>query len=97
MAQGAFIYPYIADIGDDESLLIGVYGGAALLSFGERQLQVTLGAHAYGVTVSEQDTRYDAAPVTPGNLQVHWPEGNVLIRRGRRSPGRCPRCARPCG
>jgi molybdopterin-dependent oxidoreductase alpha subunit len=27
------------------------------------------------------------APVTPGNLQVHWPEGEVLIERSRRSPG----------
>jgi molybdopterin-dependent oxidoreductase alpha subunit len=26
------------------------------------------------------------AAVTPGNLQVHWPEGNVLIDRSRRSP-----------
>ncbi|MFS8477968.1 MAG: FdhF/YdeP family oxidoreductase [Micromonosporaceae bacterium] len=26
------------------------------------------------------------APVTPGNLQVHWPEGQVLIDRARRSP-----------
>jgi anaerobic selenocysteine-containing dehydrogenase len=26
------------------------------------------------------------APVTPGNLQVHWPEGQVLIDRSRRSP-----------
>jgi molybdopterin-dependent oxidoreductase alpha subunit len=26
------------------------------------------------------------APVKPGNLQVHWPEGNVLIPRERRSP-----------
>jgi molybdopterin-dependent oxidoreductase alpha subunit len=26
------------------------------------------------------------APVTPGNLQVHWPEGEVLIDRSRRSP-----------
>jgi len=22
------------------------------------------------------------APISRGNLQVHWPEGNVLIRRG---------------
>jgi anaerobic selenocysteine-containing dehydrogenase len=22
------------------------------------------------------------APIAPGNLQVHWPEGNVLIERG---------------
>jgi molybdopterin-dependent oxidoreductase alpha subunit len=27
------------------------------------------------------------APVTPGTLQVHWPEGQVLIDRSRRSPG----------
>jgi hypothetical protein len=20
-----------------------------------------------------------AAPITPGNLEVHWPEGNVLL------------------
>jgi predicted molibdopterin-dependent oxidoreductase YjgC len=26
------------------------------------------------------------APVAPGNIQVHWPEGNVLLDRGRRSP-----------
>ena len=26
------------------------------------------------------------APVTPRNLQVHWPEGNVLLDRGKRSP-----------
>lgn len=26
------------------------------------------------------------APVTPGNLQVHWPEGEVLLDRRRRSP-----------
>jgi anaerobic selenocysteine-containing dehydrogenase len=30
--------------------------------------------------------RAQRAPVTPGNLQVHWPEGEVLIDRGRRSP-----------
>jgi anaerobic selenocysteine-containing dehydrogenase len=26
------------------------------------------------------------APIAPGNVQVHWPEGNVLIGAGRRSP-----------
>ncbi|HAX90213.1 MAG TPA: formate dehydrogenase [Cyanobacteria bacterium UBA11370] len=26
------------------------------------------------------------APVKPGNLQVHWPEGNVLLDRNKRSP-----------
>ena len=26
------------------------------------------------------------APIQPGNLQVHWPEGNVLLPPKRRSP-----------
>ena len=26
------------------------------------------------------------SPVKPGNVQVHWPEGNVLIETGVRSP-----------
>ncbi|MGJ3253668.1 MAG: FdhF/YdeP family oxidoreductase [Elainellaceae cyanobacterium] len=26
------------------------------------------------------------APVKPGNLQIHWPEGNVLLDKGKRSP-----------
>ncbi|HEX4814821.1 MAG TPA: FdhF/YdeP family oxidoreductase [Nonomuraea sp.] len=26
------------------------------------------------------------APLVPGNLQVHWPEGNVLLDESRRSP-----------
>jgi molybdopterin-dependent oxidoreductase alpha subunit len=30
--------------------------------------------------------RVQIAPLAPGNLQVHWPEGNVLIGGGRRSP-----------
>ncbi len=30
--------------------------------------------------------RVFVAPVRPGNLQVHWPEGNVIINRDRRSP-----------
>ncbi|MEN3309493.1 MAG: hypothetical protein V7603_5695 [Micromonosporaceae bacterium] len=30
--------------------------------------------------------RVRRAAVTPGNLQVHWPEGEVLIDRTRRSP-----------
>lgn len=25
------------------------------------------------------------APIAPGNVQVHWPEGNALIGDGRRS------------
>jgi molybdopterin-dependent oxidoreductase alpha subunit len=30
--------------------------------------------------------RVHIAPVTPGSLQVHWPEGQVLVDRHRRSP-----------
>jgi molybdopterin-dependent oxidoreductase alpha subunit len=30
--------------------------------------------------------RAHVAPVQPGTLQVHWPEGNVLIDRRKRSP-----------
>jgi predicted molibdopterin-dependent oxidoreductase YjgC len=26
------------------------------------------------------------APIAPGNLQVHWPEGNILIERGVSDP-----------
>src|SRR5260370_19879954 len=26
------------------------------------------------------------APIAPGNLQIHWPEGNTLIRRGVTEP-----------
>jgi molybdopterin-dependent oxidoreductase alpha subunit len=30
--------------------------------------------------------RVEVAPIAPGNLQVHWPEGNALIGDDRRSP-----------
>jgi len=30
--------------------------------------------------------RAHLAPIAPGNLQVHWPEGNVLVGAGCRSP-----------
>ena len=26
------------------------------------------------------------APIAPGNVQVHWPEGNALIKRGVSDP-----------
>lgn len=32
--------------------------------------------------VGEMRGRCRISPITPGNVQVHWPEGNVLIRRG---------------
>ncbi|MEO6569015.1 MAG: molybdopterin dinucleotide binding domain-containing protein, partial [Opitutaceae bacterium] len=31
--------------------------------------------------------RVQIAPIAPGNLQVHWPEGNVLIRANSLEPG----------
>jgi molybdopterin-dependent oxidoreductase alpha subunit len=33
--------------------------------------------------VGRLEARVFLAPIVPGNLQVHWPEGNVLIPRGR--------------
>jgi anaerobic selenocysteine-containing dehydrogenase len=30
--------------------------------------------------------RIHLAPIAPGNVQVHWPEGNVLVAGGVRSP-----------
>jgi predicted molibdopterin-dependent oxidoreductase YjgC len=42
------------------------------------------------IRLSSQHGRYDGrvfiAPVTRRNLQVHWPEGNVLLDHGTRSP-----------
>jgi len=32
--------------------------------------------------VGRMDGRIFLAPIAPGNLQVHWPEANVLLRRG---------------
>ncbi len=32
--------------------------------------------------VGELRGRCRFAPIAPGNVQVHWPEGNVLVRRG---------------
>lgn len=37
------------------------------------------------------EARVRIAPIRPRNLQVHWPEGNALIRRGRVDP----RCGEP--
>ena len=34
----------------------------------------------------ELAARVHLAPIAPGNAQVHWPEGNVLIAGGKRSP-----------
>jgi anaerobic selenocysteine-containing dehydrogenase len=36
--------------------------------------------------VGRFEGRVMLAPIAPGNLQVHWPEGNLLIRRGVTEP-----------
>ncbi|MEF3275549.1 MAG: FdhF/YdeP family oxidoreductase [Chloroflexus sp.] len=36
--------------------------------------------------VGEMRARIKCAPILPGNVQVHWPEGNVLIDARRRDP-----------
>ena len=42
--------------------------------------------HGDRLTLVSEIGRYEGraflAPIAPGNLQIHWPEGNVLIRRG---------------
>jgi molybdopterin-dependent oxidoreductase alpha subunit len=35
--------------------------------------------------LGELKGQVNLAPLTPGNLQVHWPEGNVLLDKGKRS------------
>lgn len=38
--------------------------------------------------IGSLDGRIKSAPIRPGNLQVHWPEGNAIIQRGHSDP-RC--------
>jgi len=35
--------------------------------------------------LGELKGQVNLAPLTPGNLQVHWPEGNVLLDKDQRS------------
>ncbi|NEP51853.1 MAG: FdhF/YdeP family oxidoreductase [Moorea sp. SIO3C2] len=46
--------------------------------------------HGDAVILKNQQGQFQGhihiAPITPGNLQVHWPEGNVLLDKGKRSP-----------
>ena len=37
-------------------------------------------------SVGRYEGRVFLAPIARGNLQIHWPEGNVLIRRGVTDP-----------
>ena len=46
--------------------------------------------HNDRVVLTNETGRFEGcvflAPIARGNLQVHWPEGNVLIARGRVDP-----------
>jgi anaerobic selenocysteine-containing dehydrogenase len=33
-------------------------------------------------TLGRYEGHVHCAPIAPGNLQVHWPEGNNIIRKG---------------
>jgi anaerobic selenocysteine-containing dehydrogenase len=62
-----------------EAVLISAEDAAGLgLADGDR---VTVASDA-----GEMSGNVLVAPVKPGNVQVHWPEGNVLIGRSARSP-----------
>jgi anaerobic selenocysteine-containing dehydrogenase len=37
-------------------------------------------------TLGRYEGRVFLAPIARGNLQIHWPEGNVIIRRGVTDP-----------
>lgn len=51
-------------------------------------------AHGDRVALVNEMGRYEGrvflAPLASGNLQIHWPEGNVLIRRGVVDPAGAP-------
>jgi predicted molibdopterin-dependent oxidoreductase YjgC len=60
--------------GRDAIYMSGEDAGALHLRGGDRiELVNDLGRYEGTVFI---------APIAPGNLQVHWPEGNVIIRRG---------------
>lgn len=67
-----------------DAVLMSLDDAASLrLAHGDR-IRLTNGHGAY-------DGRVHVAALAPGNLQVHWPEGNVLLSRDRRDAGSfCP-------
>jgi anaerobic selenocysteine-containing dehydrogenase len=67
----------------DEVLMSAADAAALALSAGSR---VELRSSAGTMTA-----RVRLAPIRPRNLQVHWPEGNGLLTRGRYDP----RCGEP--
>jgi predicted molibdopterin-dependent oxidoreductase YjgC len=67
-----------------DAVLMSLDDAASLrLTHGDR-IRLTNGHGSY-------DGRVHVAALAPGNLQVHWPEGNVLLSRDRRDTGSfCP-------
>ena len=67
-----------------DAVLMSLDDAASMrLTHGDR-IRLTNGYGSY-------DGRVHVAALAPGNLQVHWPEGNVLLSRDRRDPGSfCP-------
>lgn len=58
-----------------DAVLMNVEDAAALhLIHGDRVVLVN--------DIGRYEGRVFLAPITRGNLQIHWPEGNVIIRRG---------------
>ncbi|HMX27408.1 MAG TPA: molybdopterin dinucleotide binding domain-containing protein, partial [Blastocatellia bacterium] len=52
---------------ESDAKRLGIEDGDAILLRGE---------------AGELKGRCRFAPIAPGNVQVHWPEGNVLLKRG---------------
>jgi predicted molibdopterin-dependent oxidoreductase YjgC len=62
-----------------DDVLISRHDASRLgLSDGDRVLLKSEAGQMHG--------RCRVAPIAPGNLQVHWPEGNVLLKRGVSDP-----------
>jgi anaerobic selenocysteine-containing dehydrogenase len=59
-------------IAEEDARRLGLADGAAVLVRSEH---------------GELDARLRVAPIRPGNVQVFFPEGNVLLPHGRRDPG----------
>jgi anaerobic selenocysteine-containing dehydrogenase len=78
---------------DDRDPLTGAARDEVLMSAEDaRALGVAEGARVrLRSDTGELVARVKLAPIRPRNLQVHWPEGNALIQRGRYDP----RCGEP--
>ncbi|MER7367750.1 FdhF/YdeP family oxidoreductase [Nonomuraea wenchangensis] len=62
-----------------EAVLMSAYDADRLGLADGARVELRSGGRTY-------EGRVLRAPLQPGNLQVHWPEGNVLLDESRRSP-----------